>query len=78
MLKLDQFLKKKLNMSAKFRGQSYIKNQDEPRDEPAFDSLNKDETVLVENSPLMRQRFRQIAKRIRIISIHGIHKNFRE
>ena len=78
MLKLDQFLKKKLSMSGKLRGQSYIKNQDEPKDEPAYDSLAKDETVLVENSPEMRQRFRQIAKRIRIITIHGLHKNFRE
>lgn len=78
MFKIDQYLKKKINMNVKFRGQSYIKNQNEPKDEPAFDALAKDETVLVENSPLMRQRFRQIAKRIRIISIHGLHKNFRE
>ena len=78
MIKLDYFFKKKLQRNVKFRGQSYIKNQDEPKDEPAYDALAKDETVLIENSPVMRQRFRQIAKRIRIISIHGLHKNFRE
>ena len=78
MLLLDKFLNKKLQKNVKFRGQSYIKNQDEPKDEPAFDALAKNETVLIENSPVMRQRFRQIAKRIRIISIHGLHKNFRE
>lgn len=78
MLKLDSFLKKKPHVSVKLRSRSYIKNQDEPKDEPAYDSLAKDETVLIENSPVMRQRFRQIAKRIRIISIHGLHKNFRE
>ena len=78
MIKLDYFFKKKLQRNVKFRGQSYIKNQDEPKDEPAYDALAKDETVLIENSPVMRQRFRQIAKRIRIISIHGLHKHFRE
>lgn len=76
MLNHTYFIKKKLHI--KLRAKNYIKNNDEPKDEPAYDSLAKDETVLVENSPLMRQRFRQIAKRIRIISVHGLHKNFRE
>ena len=76
MLNPTYFMKKNLHL--KLGAKKYIKNRDEPKDESAYDSLAKDETVLVENSPLMRQRFRQIAKRIRIISIHGIHKNFRE
>lgn len=76
MLNPTYFVKKKLYV--KHSAKNYIKNVDEPKDESAYDSLAKDETVLLENSPLMRQRFRQIAKRIRIISAHGLHKNFRE
>ena len=62
----------------KTRSKEYIKNQAEPTDKPHHDSLNKDETVLHEDSPIMRRRFRLIAQRIRIINIHGINKKFRD
>lgn len=62
----------------KIRKQNYIKNQAEPADKLSHDSSNKDESVLVEDSPVMRRRFRHIAQRIRIINIHGIYKKFRD
>jgi hypothetical protein len=71
-------IKNKKRKTIKVRKQNYIKNQTEPGDKPSRDSLNKDETVLVENSPLMRRRLRLIAQRIRIINIHGINKKFRD
>jgi hypothetical protein len=61
----------------KIRKQNYIKNQAEPLDKPSHDTSKKDESVLIENSPIMRHRFRLIAQRIRIINTHGINKKFR-
>jgi len=60
------------------RSQKFIKNQDEPVDTIASDTLNKDEIVLVEDSPRMRRRFRLIAQRIRIIHVYGVNKTFRD
>jgi hypothetical protein len=71
-------IKNKKHKTIKIRSQKYIKNHAEPGDKPSHDSLNKDEAVLVENSPLMRRRFRLIAQRIRIINIHGVNKTFRK
>ncbi|HSX44173.1 MAG TPA: hypothetical protein VLE69_02655 [Candidatus Saccharimonadales bacterium] len=55
--------------SVKVRSQRYINNEEEPRDKISHDTLAKDEMVLVEASPPMRQRFRLIAQRFRIITI---------
>lgn len=71
-------IKNRKHKTIKVRKQNYIKNQAEPHDKPSRDSLNKDEAVLVSNSPIMRRRFRLIAQRIRIINIHGINKKFRD
>ena len=71
-------LRNKRRGTIKVRSQKYIKNQAEPGDKPSHDSLNRDETVLVESSPIMRRRFRFIAQRMRIINIHGINKTFRD
>jgi hypothetical protein len=71
-------LKNTKRKTIKIRKQNYIKNQAEPTDRPSHDLSNKEEPVLVENSPIMRQRFRLIAQRIRIINIHGINKKFRD
>ena len=70
--------KTKKQRTIKIRSQKFIKNQSEPLDKTAHDTLNKDETVLVEDSLRMRRRFRLIAQRIRIINIHGINKTFRD
>jgi hypothetical protein len=71
-------LSNKKHRTVKVRKQNFIRNQGEPSDEVSHDSLNKDETVLVEDSPIMRRRFRRIAQRIRIIHLHGVNKKFRD
>ncbi len=53
--------------SIKVRSQRYIKNTEEPRDSTSRDTLAKDETILVEDMPVMKRRFRLIAKNVRII-----------
>ena len=70
--------KTKKQRTVKIRSQKFIKNQAEPSDKTSHDKLNKDETVLVEDSPHMRRRFRLIAQRIRIINIHVVNKTFRD
>ena len=77
MLNPANLIRNRQRRSVTARSQRFIKNQDEPRDHPSHDSLPNDETVLVENSPSMRRRFRLIAQRIRIISIYGINKKTR-
>ena len=64
--------------SIKVRSQHYIKNRDEPKDDPSRDASTKNEAVLVQDSPDMRRDFRSIAKRIRIIKIHGLKKKYRD
>lgn len=64
----------KKNRINKVKSKNYLRNKTEPIDNPTHDSLANDETVLVENSALMRNDFRSIAKRLRIIRIHGIRK----
>lgn len=61
--------------NVKVRTQNFIKNNGEPLDKAANDTPTSEEVVLVQNSPVMRQRFRQIASRIRIINVHGLRKN---
>lgn len=71
-------IKNKGHRTVKVRKQRFIRNHAEPSDELSHDTLNKNETVLVEDSPIMRRRFRRIAQRIRIIHLHGIDKKFRD
>ncbi len=78
MLNLTAFVKARHRKGVQVGTQRYFKSLDEPKDDPNHDALLSDETVLVENSPDMRRRFRHIAQRIRIISIHGIDKSFRD
>ncbi len=59
-------------MSLKLRSQRYLKNRGEPKDKLSHDSAKQDETVLTENSPVMRQNFRQVAQRIRAIRVNRI------
>jgi len=68
-------VKYKLLRSPKLRPQRYLKNLNEPKDKVAHDSSKHDETVLVEDSLVMRQKFRNIAQRIRIIKVYGIKKS---
>jgi hypothetical protein len=75
MFKVAASIKNKQPLIIKERLQRYLKNRKEPTDNPSHDSLQKDETVLVENSPLMRQRFRGIAHRMRIIRIDKNKRN---
>lgn len=70
MLNPVELIKNKQPKIIKVRLQRYFKNRDEPRDNPLHDSPLKGETTLVENSPIMRQRFRDIAQRIRVIRIN--------
>lgn len=55
--------------SIKVCSQRYIKNTDEPHDSLSHDTLAKDEAILVEDMPVMKRRFRLIAKNFRIIRI---------
>ena len=56
----------------KNRSQRYIKNSEEPKDKPSHDLPLQNEQVLVENTPLMKNRFRHIAQRLRVIKEYGI------
>ena len=55
--------------SVKVRSQRYIKNAGEPQDSISRDTLAKEETVLTEDMPVMKRRFRLIAKKVRLIRI---------
>lgn len=60
-------LKKEKQVHPKVRTRQYINNTDEPRDNLSHDSLANNETILVENSMFIKQRFRGIAQKIRRI-----------
>jgi hypothetical protein len=59
--------KPKKQKHAKVSTRQYISNTDEPKDNLSYDSLAKDETILVGNSSPMKQRFRDVAQKIRRI-----------
>ena len=75
MLRPASLINDKPYRTLKARSRRYLKNTDEPKDKPSHDLPLKGEQILVENSPIMRQRFRLIASRIRVIKVHGIKKN---
>lgn len=70
--------KRTKRVTIRIRKQNFIKNQAEPLDQLSHDTANKDESILVEDSPAMRRRFRLIAQRIRIINVYGVNKKFRD
>ena len=70
----QSFVKYKPLRSLKLRPQRYLKSLGEPKDKLAHDTSKHEETVLVEDSLVMRRKFRNIALRIRIIKIQGIKK----
>lgn len=49
----------------KFTFQNYLKNYNEPYDDESHDTLFNRETVLKENSYMMRRQLRRIAQRVR-------------
>ena len=74
MIRYNSLAKYKPFRNLKLRSQRYLNNIGEPKDKVVYDTPKHDETVLVEDSPAMRRKFRVIAQRIRVIKIHGIKK----
>jgi hypothetical protein len=70
----NRIFKEKRERRVRVRSQYYINNQREPKDNSNHDTLARNETVLLEKSPNMRGRFRNIAQRIRLIRLAGINQ----
>ncbi|HEY4963465.1 MAG TPA: hypothetical protein VIH90_02085 [Candidatus Saccharimonadales bacterium] len=68
----NRIFKEKRERRVKVRSQYYINSQREPNDNVSHDTLPRNEAVLLEKSPNMRGRFRNIAQKIRLIRLSAI------